>query len=221
MPHGTFIFAPDPVYSWYLAATAATICMSWSLHNIITWMKNRPFLSRKGSIFYIGTVILVQPYWVVEIYANFTYFNNINNIFQITRPLEPLFRDPWWVFTTCHLFYIIRRQYSLRIFELVTISPRFGILLVSMCLSLVFTVLDACSVLGALPLSLPKGAGPFWRLSFIFKCLCDIIILDDFKAALDRIRSNWLQKTLPCNLVCRGPTDDNETPIHLEDIEAA
>lgn len=76
--------------------------------------------------------------------------------------------DPWWVFTTCHLFYIIRRQYSLQIFELVTVSPRFGILLVSMCLSLAFTVLDACSVVGALPLSLPKGAGPFWRVSFVF-----------------------------------------------------
>ena len=66
--------------------------MSWTLHNIITWMKNRPFSSRKGSIFYIATVILVQSYSVVEIYANFTDFNNINNVFQITRASEPLFR---------------------------------------------------------------------------------------------------------------------------------
>lgn len=55
-------------------------------------MKNRPFLSRPVSAFYIGTVALVQPYWVLEIYANFAYFNNINTIFEKTRPLEPLFR---------------------------------------------------------------------------------------------------------------------------------
>ena len=55
-------------------------------------MKNRPFLSDKVSRFYIITVILVQPYWVLEIYANFAYFNNINQIFIKTRPLEPLFR---------------------------------------------------------------------------------------------------------------------------------
>lgn len=34
-------------------------------------MKNKPFLGRKISLFYIGTVILVQPYWVLEIAANF------------------------------------------------------------------------------------------------------------------------------------------------------
>ena len=56
-------------------------------------MKNRPFLSRKVSLFYIITVILCWPYWGLEIYANFTYFNNINKIFLKTRPLEPLFRS--------------------------------------------------------------------------------------------------------------------------------
>lgn len=45
--------------------------MSWTLHNVIAWMKNKPFLSRKASGFYIGTVILVQPYWILEITANF------------------------------------------------------------------------------------------------------------------------------------------------------
>lgn len=34
-------------------------------------MKNKPFLGKKASLFYIGTVILVQPYWVLEITANF------------------------------------------------------------------------------------------------------------------------------------------------------
>jgi hypothetical protein len=75
--------------------------------------------------------------------------------------------DPWWVFTTCHLFYIIKREYNLGILELVTVSPRFGIMMVSMCLSIVFTVLDECSVLGALPLNLPKGVEPYWKVSYV------------------------------------------------------
>ena len=54
----------------YLSAAAIPLNISWSLHNVVAWMKNKPFLSRKGSIFYITTVILVQPYWVLEIVAN-------------------------------------------------------------------------------------------------------------------------------------------------------
>lgn len=92
MFHGTFIFCNPPVYGWYLSSTAIFLNMSWSLHNVIAWIKNRPFLSRRVSFIYIGTVILAQPYWVVEIYANFTYFNNINNLFTKTRPVEAVFR---------------------------------------------------------------------------------------------------------------------------------
>lgn len=92
MGHGTFLFAHEPVYGWYLSVTAIGLNISWSLHNVIAWMKNKPFLSRNVSLLYIGTVMLVQPYWVLEIYANFTYFNNINRIFEETRPFEPLFR---------------------------------------------------------------------------------------------------------------------------------
>jgi len=92
MPHNTFIFPDPPTYGWYLSVTAIFLNMSWSLHNVIAWMKNRPFLGRRASLFYIGTVILAQPYWVLEIYANFTYFNNINNLFHYTRPYEALFR---------------------------------------------------------------------------------------------------------------------------------
>jgi hypothetical protein len=91
MPHGTFIFAHSPAYEWYLSSTAIGLTISWSLHNVIAWMKNKPFLSRRVSLFYISTVILVQPYWVVEIYANFAYFLNGNPIYLTTRPMEPLF----------------------------------------------------------------------------------------------------------------------------------
>lgn len=56
--HGTFIFTNGDVYGWYLSTTAIFLNVSWSLHNVIAWMKTRPFLSRKWSLFYIGTVIL-------------------------------------------------------------------------------------------------------------------------------------------------------------------
>jgi hypothetical protein len=32
------------------------------------------------------------------------------------------------------------------------------------------------------------------QLSFIFKCLCDTVILDDFKTALDHMRTHWMRK---------------------------
>ena len=92
MPHGTFIFAKPPTYGWYLSVSAIGLNISWSLHNVIAWMKNKPFLSARVSRFYIITVLLVQPYWVLEIYANFAFFNNFNRVFLRTRPLEPLFR---------------------------------------------------------------------------------------------------------------------------------
>ncbi|CBF73419.1 predicted protein [Aspergillus nidulans FGSC A4] len=203
IPHGTFIFNKPPVYGWYLSVSAVTLNISWSLHNVISWMKNRPFFSRKVSIAYIATVLLVQPYWVLEIYANFTYFNNINRIFEVTRPLEPLFRDPWWIYTACSLFYAIKCSYNFGIVELVKVSPRLGIMLASMCLSIVFIIVDTFSVLGVFnSASLPIGVQPFWKLSLIFKCLCNTIVLDDFKTALDSIRSYHQQiqaRTHPSN----------------------
>lgn len=55
-------------------------------------MKTKPFMGRKTSITFIVTIVLVQPYWVLEIYANFTYFNNISDIYLRTRVFEALFR---------------------------------------------------------------------------------------------------------------------------------
>jgi hypothetical protein len=50
-------------------------------------------MGRKLSLFYVGTIILAQPYWATEIYANFAYFNNINPIvYEKIRPWEALFR---------------------------------------------------------------------------------------------------------------------------------
>jgi hypothetical protein len=187
--HGFWMFFDSPIYEWWLSISAIFLNISWSLHNVIAWMKIKPFLPRPVSYLFIGTVILVQPYWVVEIYANFAYFHNINHIFLRTRPWEPLCRDPWWIWTTVALFYNITVRYEMKLFEIIRISPRFGIMLGAMLLSIIFIVLDVCSVTDAMRSSLPVGLNPFWKMSFVFKCLTDSVILDDFKTALDRLRA--------------------------------
>ena len=181
------------------------------MHNIIAWIKNKPFLSKRVSYFYIGTVLLSIPYWILEIYANFTFFNNINNLFHYTRPYEAIFRDPWWIFTVCSLFWNIIRRYEFSLIELVRVSPRFGVLLVSMLLSLGFIIVDICSVTGELSSNLPQGINPFWKLAFIFKCLTDTIILDDFKTALDKLKEYRLKRmnSLPFSV-----GSDNEPNAH-------
>ncbi|KAJ9639724.1 hypothetical protein H2204_003517 [Knufia peltigerae] len=185
IPNGFFIFFNPPVFGWYLSSTAAVLIASWTLHNIIAWIKNKPFLSTLTSRMYIGTVIVAQGYWILEIYANFTYFNDLNgHLFIKTRPYEALFRDPWWIFTTLNLFWNIKHTYGFGFVQLIRVSPRFGILLLSMSLSVIFIVVDILSVTSVLK----TGAiNPFWKFSFVFKCFTDTIILDDFKTALDRI----------------------------------
>ena len=51
-------------------------------------------------------------------------------------------RDPWWVFTCVTLFHIIRKCYGATVLELIKRSPRFGLLLASIILAMVFTILD-------------------------------------------------------------------------------
>lgn len=83
----------------------------------------------------------------------------------------------------------IKTQYELTLSEIIRISPRFGIMLFSMVVSIVFIILDICSVTGAFESTLPIGINPFWKLAFVFKCLTDMVVLDDFKTALDRLRA--------------------------------
>jgi hypothetical protein len=62
-------------------------------------------------------------------------------------------------------------------------------MLASMIISIIFIVLDICSVTGAIRTSPSVGINPFWKVAFVFKCLTDAVVLDDFKTALDRLRA--------------------------------
>lgn len=57
-------------------------------------------------------------------------------------------------------------------------------MLLSMCLSILFVIPDILAVTSILDLG---GLNPFWKIAFVFKCLTDTIILDDFKTALDKL----------------------------------
>src|ERR1700753_1581329 len=118
------------------------------------------------------------------------------------------FRDPWWIFTTINLFWNIIRRYEFGLIELIKVSPRFGILMLSMCLSVAFIILDCLSVTSVLSDSLPDGLNPFWKLAFVFKCFTDTIILDDFKTALDKISDYKLKqlRTAERNRVSKATT---------------
>lgn len=86
-------------------------------------------------------------------------------------PINPKIRsasdsasDPWWIFTTISLFYIIKKEYNFGLWELVIVSPRFGVMLVSMCLSIAFLIVDTLSVTHVFSAALPTGIEPFWKV---------------------------------------------------------
>lgn len=72
------------------------------------------------------------------------------------------------------------------VFKVIKKSPRFGILFVSIILALFFTVLDIVASLHPF-IGDTDGINPFWKLSLVFKCLTDAILLDDFKTELKRL----------------------------------
>ena len=107
----------------------------------------------------------------------FLYFGGWSLLSTHTRPFEPLFRDPWWIFTVLNLFWNIKHKYEFGYIELMRVSPRFGILLAAMVLSLCFMIVDILSVTHAIPShGLPDGINPFWKFSYLFKCLTDTIV---------------------------------------------
>jgi hypothetical protein len=144
------------------------------------------------------------------------------------------FSDPWWIFTTVALFYNIKSRYELTISQIIRISPRFAIMLVAMLLSIVFIVLDVLSVTKVLVSALTVGINPFWKLSFVCKCLTDAVVLDDFKTALDRLSayklsligcfavSNSNRRSLPEHQIenpCEATTTSGAAPTMLSPDE--
>ncbi|KAJ4308420.1 hypothetical protein N0V94_009357 [Neodidymelliopsis sp. IMI 364377] len=184
--HGTFIFVEDPYYGWYLSATATLLFISYFLHNVVAWLKIRPFLPKWGSRLFIISLLCVQPFWIAEAWSNFSYFNGLGSDANVRmRPWEALVRDPWWIFTTWKLIDAIKKTYGFKIWVLVRINKRFGIMLLCMFLSIAFLLTDAA--VSAARVTSSSGINPYWRFALVFKCASDTIFLDDFKSVLDDI----------------------------------
>jgi hypothetical protein len=188
MSHGTFCFMSFNGYGWYLSATAALLYCSWFIHNIVAWMKVKPFIMDGGTLFspktgqytryvYMATLFCSIGPIILQIYDNFRFFNGYGDFYTRVRPYEPLFRDPWWVFTCLVLFHVVRRCYGTGVFELIKRSPRFGILLGAIFLALTFTGLDIVASIHNF-IGSTDGINPWWKLSLVFKCLTDSIMLD-------------------------------------------
>jgi hypothetical protein len=60
------------------------------------------------------------------------------------------------------------------------------------------------------------GINPFWKLSFIFKCLTDSVVLDDFKTALDRLRAFKITRLGSFAV----DNEDNGRPLHPQSVNA-
>jgi hypothetical protein len=89
----------------------------------------------------------------------------------------------------------IKWHYGFSFMELIWASPRFGVLLLSMSLSVVFVVLDVLSVTPVLDMG---GINPFWKFAFVFKTVLDKL---------------WERKMGPSNLEISSKL---ELPRHIE-----
>lgn len=164
-------------------------------------MKVRPFFVQPGGFFkpkvglwtqgiYHITLAMTVPVVLFQISNNYRFFNNRGGWYESVRPYEPLFRDPWWLFTCAAFFRVIMKCYGTGVIGLVKRSPRFGILLAAICLAIIFTICDIAASANALVLSTGKGTdgiNPWWKIALVFKCLTDTILLDDFKTELKRL----------------------------------
>lgn len=165
MSHGTFCFMDFSGYGFYLSSTAALLYCSYFTHNVVAWMKIKPFfrgphpsfgprLSKWVTWVYLVTLVMTAPVIIFEIFNNFRFFNNYSRLYETVRPYEPLMRDPWWVFSCLTFFHVVRKCYSLNAFKLAKRSPRFGILLIAICLAIIFTIMDIlASIISALKIT--------------------------------------------------------------------
>jgi len=107
--------------------------------------------------------------------------------------------------------------------ELVRRSPRFGILLASMVLAMAMTGLDIAASIHNF-IGGTDGINPWWKLSLVFKCLTDTIVLDDFKTELKRLGIRRIQKEekrrQSTALVLDDKDDDQDDGRELEFADA-
>ena len=170
----------------YLSATATLLFISYQIHNIVSWLKIRPFLPKWGSKVFILTILAVQPFWIAEAWSNFEYFNSLgSDANERMRPWEALVRDPWWIFTTWKLIDAIKKTYGFSLWSLIKINSRFGVMVACMFISIAFLLTDV--IVNALRVTALSGINPYWRFALVFKCASDTIFLDDFKSVLDDI----------------------------------
>lgn len=92
MSHGTFCFMSFDGYGWYLSSTAALLYLSWIVHNLVAWLKIKPFLTKTESRIFIGTMSLTVAPITLQIVNNFLFFNNIDDLYVKVRPYEVLMR---------------------------------------------------------------------------------------------------------------------------------
>lgn len=199
MSHGTFCFMTFDGYGWYLSSTAALYYISSWLHNLVAWLKIRPFFRGSNAIFsaktsktitwvYLITLGLSAGPLVFQISNNFRFFNDINSrLYPAVRPYETLMRDPWWVFVCIMLFRVVRKCYGATTLDLLKSSPRFGVLVAAIVLAVIFTIVDIVASVHPLWFGATNGINPWWKMYLVFKCLTDTIMLDDFKTELDRL----------------------------------
>lgn len=103
LSHGTFCFMDFKGYGWYLSSTAALLYISYIVHNIVAWLKVKPFFHGKSTIFqpkfvkwttriYWTTLAMTVPPILFQIADNFRYFNGYKGWYVVIRPYEPLMR---------------------------------------------------------------------------------------------------------------------------------
>lgn len=92
-----------PGYGWYVSSTAVLLYASYFLHNVVAWIKVGPFFTGRQPFFdyrvgktvrkvYFLTLAPTAPTLIFEAVNNFLYNNNINDLFERTRPYEFLMR---------------------------------------------------------------------------------------------------------------------------------
>lgn len=90
-------------YGWYLSSTAALLYISSWIHNIVAWLKIRPFFEPANGTFSRRTSAVVTKVYLItlclalvpiafQIVNNFQFFNNINDRYTAFRPYETLMR---------------------------------------------------------------------------------------------------------------------------------